>query len=162
MGCFSFSPLLFREDWISSTFHFDSLPPVHSCLLQRWVPSQLSTRRCSYPTMRRCLLLCRWSGGPRRRSLSWPLAVRETTWPSSASQVGEQISSLHTLHCCDPTFTMSPLILLLMFTLMSMFTFPLPIERHTKSICCSALGQSFLNRLDLPWNWIIVSPEIEV
>ncbi len=46
-------------------------------------------------------------------------------------------------------FNTSPLIVPLMFTLMSMFTFPLPIGWQSKSINCWASGQSFLNILDL-------------
>lgn len=139
---------LFSEEWVSSS-PLNCLPPPHSCLLQRWVQNQPSTRRSSYPTMRRCLLLCKWSGGPRRRSPSWPPVVRETTWPSSASQVRTRNSLLSSLLfwfvcfclciacvcvcvyglCSGSTnHNMSSLILPLMFTLMSMFTFPLPIE----------------------------------
>lgn len=75
----------------SRALHLNCLPAVHSCQPKTWVPRQPSTRKSSYPMMRRCLLPCRWSGGPRRRSPSWPLVVRETTWPSSASQVRAQI-----------------------------------------------------------------------
>lgn len=50
----------------------------------------------------------------------------------------------------------------LMFPLMSMFSFPLTIEWHAKSVYCWALAQSLLNRLNLRWKWIIVSPEFEV
>ena len=66
--------------------------------------------------------------------------------------------------CCNPKshFNTSPLILALMFRLMSMFMCSLPIGWHANSICGWALGQSFLNKLDLNWNWIIVSAEIEV
>lgn len=67
------------------------LPAVHCRLPESWAPRQPSTKRSSYPTMRRCLLPCRWSVGPRRRSPFWPPVVRAITWRSSASQVSAQI-----------------------------------------------------------------------
>lgn len=82
---------LFSSVTSGPCLQLNCLPAVHYCLPKSWVPRQPSTKRSSYPMMRRCLLLCRWSVGPRRRSPFWPPVARAITWRSSASQVRAQI-----------------------------------------------------------------------